>query len=385
MGVEITLLLVFVSAAVMAALALWGRQSLLIAYVAAGVIVGPEVLNLLPPTVDIAEIGTIGIMFLLFLLGLHLHPQDLGKLFKSASSITFISSLAVLGVVYVIMMSLGYSAKEAVFAGLALSFSSTIIGLKLLPTTSLHHSHTGEVIVSVLLLQDIIAIIMLLVIQAMSSGDVGITSFAPLLWLPVLAVACWQFEQRVLIPLFLKFGTVQEFIFITCLAWCLGIAFLAHMVGLSHEMGAFIAGITLATNRVSDWIAEQLKPLRDFFLVVFFFSLGATFPLGSIGSVIVPALIIAIAVMVTKVFSYDFSLRLNHETRDISREVGVRLGQSSEFTLLVVAFAASVGFVGTELTSLLQAVTLITFVLSSYLIVNKYPTPISSKATMRKD
>ena len=121
-------------------------------------------------SVNVRDVGQVGIIFLLFLLGLNLHPQKLARLFGPAARVTLVGSVLVLGAVGVYMMLVGYGFEEAMFAGLALGFSSTIIGLKLLPTTALHHRHLGEIIISVLLLQDVIAILLLLGIQALGQG-----------------------------------------------------------------------------------------------------------------------------------------------------------------------------------------------------------------------
>ena len=164
------LFLVFTGTALLAAAALQGRQSLLVAYVAAGVLVGPAALDLIPDAVDVGDVGQVGIIFLLFLLGLNLHPQKLARLFGPATRVTLLGSLLTLLTVGGFMLSIGYDWGEALFAGLAMGFSSTIIGLKLLPTTALHHRHLGEIIISVLLLQDMIAILLLLGVQGVGAG-----------------------------------------------------------------------------------------------------------------------------------------------------------------------------------------------------------------------
>ena len=174
---------------------------------------------------NVRDVGQVGIIFLLFLLGLNLHPQKLARLFGPAARVTLLGALLVLVTVGSYMLAAGYSINEALFAGLALGFSSTIIGLKLLPTTALHHRHLGEIIISVLLLQDMMAILLLLGIQALAQGGEGwVRMLMPLLALPALALACWALSRYVLIPLLMRFDTIAEYLFLATLGWCLGIA-----------------------------------------------------------------------------------------------------------------------------------------------------------------
>ena len=380
------LFLVFTGTALLAAAALLSRQSLLIAYVLAGLLAGPSGLDVIPDSVNVKDVGQVGIIFLLFLLGLNLHPQKLACLFGQAARLTLAGAILVLVPVALFCLTLGFSVYEALFAGLAMGFSSTIIGLKLLPTTALHHRHLGEIIISVLLLQDMIAIMLLLGVKAVSSGGDGwLLMLTPVAALPTLALICWVLSRFVLIPLLMRFDTIAEYIFLATIGWCLGIAILAHEMSLSHEMGAFVAGVTLAANRVATYIAETLKPLRDFFLILFFFSLGAEFPLTEVSAVVLPAAGLAALVMLIKVHSYRVLLTRDGEKPRIAREVGIRLGQASEFTLLVVVLALTEGVIGQELASLMQTATLFTFIASSYIVMNRYPTPIAVNERLRQD
>ena len=153
-------------------------------------------------------------------------------------------------------------------------FSSTIIGIKLLPTTVLHHRHIGELMIGMLLLQDLLAILVLVVLfSAAGEGDgMGSALALSTLGLPLLAGSALVIVRFVLLPLITRFDRFHEYIFLLALGWCLGMAEAAKALGLSEEIGAFIAGITIATSPISQYIAVNLKPLRDFFLILFFFS-----------------------------------------------------------------------------------------------------------------
>ena len=185
--------------------------------------------------------------------------------------------------------------------------------------------------------------------------------------------------------LFQKFDQISEYIFLATVGWCLGIAELAHAVGLSHEIGAFIAGVSLAANPIARYIAESLKPLRDFFLIMFFFGLGAGFDITSAANVILPAITLALAAVIMKPIIFKLLLRREKEKAKMSGEIGVRLGQISEFSLLVAVVAVSAEVISEKASMTVQAATLITFIVSSYWIVMRYPTPIAVDDKLRQD
>lgn len=151
-------------------------------------------------------------------------------------------------------------------------FSSTIIGIKLLPITILHHRHTGELMVGMLLVQDFVAIFILLILLSGESGSVDPVQIGmAFVALPLVFLLCVGAVRYILLPLFMRFDRIGEYVFLLAIGWCMGVAALAEIAGLSREIGAFIAGITIATSPIAQYIALSLKPLRDFFLVLFFF------------------------------------------------------------------------------------------------------------------
>jgi len=381
-----SIFLIFTGAAVLAALALFARQSLLVAYILLGGLVGPWGLQLVTDASVIQQIGHIGIIFLLFLLGLNLQPSQLARMFREALVVTAVSSLVFCAAGYLIGRAFGFSAFESLIIGAVMMFSSTIIGLKLLPTTALHHRHMGQVMVSILLLQDILAIAILVFLEAFSQSAIewqriGVLALA----IPVLITVAFLFERYVLQPLIQRFDTIQEYVFLTAIGWCLGMAQLAETAGLSYETGAFIAGVALATNPISLFIAESFKPLRDFFLIMFFFSLGASFNITVLASVFIPAAAIATVMLAAKPFVFSKLLRYSGEQQKLSLEAGVRLGQISEFSLMIAVLALNAGAISPRASYLIQATTLLTFVASSYLIMLNYPTPIAVNAKLRRD
>ena len=155
--------LVFTGAAVLSTLALFARQSLLVAYMFLGILIGPWGLGWVSALDNIRMIGDVGIIFLLFLLGLHLPPQKLVYMLRKISVVGLLSSAVFCIMGFVVSRLFGFDAVSSWVIGATMMFSSTIIGIKLLPTTVLHHQHTGEVMISVLLLQDLLAIVVMMV------------------------------------------------------------------------------------------------------------------------------------------------------------------------------------------------------------------------------
>jgi Kef-type K+ transport system membrane component KefB len=378
--------LIFAGAALVATIALFARQSMLIAYILVGIAAGPSGLNLVTDVELIKQVAHVGIIFLLFLLGMNLEPSGLTRFFRKTTVLTLVSSL----VFFVIGASIGllfqFTPVEAIIIGIAMMFSSTIIGLKLLPTTTLHQQHMGEIMISILLLQDIIAIVALLGIQ-------GLTNETSLWWetgrillaLPLLSGFAFLVSRYCIQTLLARFDRIQEYIFLLTIGWCLFISQLAHWTGLSYEIGAFIGGVSLAISPISRFITERMKPVRDFFLVMFFFSLGAGFNLDMGQQLLFPALIMAILMLTIKPIVFGWLLGKQGEKHGFSRQAGVRLGQISEFSLLIAVMARESGLLSTEAAYLIQMAALLTFIASSYYIVIRYPTPIAVDDKLRKD
>ena len=385
-SMEFSMFLIFTGAAVLATVALFARQALLVAYIVLGIVLGPWGVALVNDPAVVKDISSIGITFLLFLLGMDLLPRQLLQMLGEALSITVLSSVLFWGMGFALVMAFGYPLQAAVLVGVALMFSSTILGVKLMPTTSLHHRHTGQMIISVLLIQDLLAILVLLLLQGYGKGvDLARDILVQLGMLPVLVGVAWALERFVIEKLILRFDQIHEYIFLLAIAWCLGIAELAAVMGLSREIGAFIAGVTLASSPIALFITEKLKPLRDFFLVIFFFSLGAGFNLDTVGEILLPAALLAVFVTVIKPLVFHVLFVRAGEKRDVSLEVGFRLGQISEFSLLIAVLAEQSRFIDSITSYLIQLATLLSFVMSSYLIVLRYPTPIAVSDRLRRD
>ena len=385
MGIIESFVAIFTGAAVLAAVALYTRQPLIVAYIVIGCAIGPHGLAVVPDAALLTEIGEIGIIFLLFLVGLDLPPSKLKDMLGESVVTALASSLVFAALGAGIMLLFGYTVVEAAITGIACMFSSTILGIKLLPTTVLHHRHTGEVVIGLLLIQDLIAVVALLVLAGFDSEtSVVQTTLTVAVALPVVLGVAFAGVKFVLEPLLVRFDVFREFTFLLAIGWCLGIAYLSHAMYLSFEIGGFLAGVALANSPIAQYITENLRPLRDFFLVLFFFSVGAAIDPVLLLHVWLPTLLLAVVLVAVKPPVFRTLLLWQKESAGVSTEVAYRLGQASEFSLLLV-FVAGGTLLSAEAAHVVQGATVLTLLGSTYLVIFRFPSPIAVKATLRRD
>ncbi len=384
-SIILELSLIIVGAAVLGTLFLYARQPIIIAYIAIGVIMGPAGFGLMERTQHIEEISHFGVILLLFLIGLNLQPDKLIKLFRETWLITLSTSLVFGGASLAFALMLGFDLQSGLLFGAAMMFSSTVVGLKLIPTTALHHRRTGEIMTSILLLQDILAILVILFVTGEQSDNVLLTFLFLIGKFTVLAALAFAGVRYVMIPLMQRFDVIQEYTFLATLAWCLLLAEGAQLLGLSYELGAFVAGLSIASCQVALYIAEHLKPLREFFLILFFFAVGARISLDIDLTLLLGAVLFGALVVPFKALVFRFMFGRAGEEPRLAGELASRLGQSSEFSLLVAFSAVSAGVLAAEYAMVIQIATIVSFVISTYWVVSRYPTTISGNPRLLQD
>jgi Kef-type K+ transport system membrane component KefB len=385
-NIILELALIFAGASILATIFLYLKQPIILAYIFLGMLVGPWGIGLFEDSSHIEHISHLGIILLMFLIGLNLHPQKLSQLLKKTAVITIATCLVFALPTMLVARLFQFSWLESLIVGLSLMFSSTVVCVKLVPVASLHHKRIGEIMISILLLQDIIAVGLILFLYSSGATNISniyVEGLLLLLKAIVFTAVSYLLVRYPILALFRRFDKIQDYIFLMSLGWCLLSAEVAGSIGLSYEIGAFIAGIMLAISPISLFVAEGLKPVREFFLILFFFSIGAQFDFLVTKQVIIPGVILAGLVLLMKPSVFNVSFRLAGESASLAKELGIRLGQSSEFSLLVAYGAFNAGKIEARTSYLIQLAAISTFIISTYLVVYKYPTPISVNKPIR--
>jgi len=226
---------IFAGAALFATLFLYLKQPIILAYIVLGIFIGPKGLGLITDAEQIEQLSHIGIILLLFLLGLNFQPAKLVGLLGRVGIVTLATCFIFMLLSLVTALALGYPIIDSLIIGVALMFSSTIVSLKLIPTTQLHHHHVGEVMISVLLLQDVIAIVLILLVTEGGMDNIAVSVTLLFLKLIMLCLLSFVIVRLVITKLFIKFDVIKEHTFILALGWGLFVAGAAKLLGLSFD------------------------------------------------------------------------------------------------------------------------------------------------------
>ena len=376
--------LIVAVSALSACIGVVSRQPIVVAYIAAGILLGPWGFSLVKNVELINDISHIGVVMLLFLAGLVLHPQRLISLFRKTMLITIGAGAVFTVLIGTLLVLWRFPLAEAVITGTALFFSSTILVVKLLPTTTLHQQRMGSLCIAILVAQDLIAITILLFLKGERPDSWVGAVLVPLRGIAGIAVVM-LLEQFAIRPLMRRVEYYHEVLLLLALGWCFGIAAGADYIGFSHETGAFIAGLALARSPISYFLSEGLKFFRDFFLVLFFFTLGAQINLPVVKEIWMVALAAGVLLLAVKPLLYRWLFIRSGEQNRFSTEIGIRLGQSSEFSLIVAVVAAEHAFISLKMSQLIQLTAIFTMIVSSYLTVAFFPSPLGAKSTLKQD
>ncbi len=355
------------------------RQPSIIAFILTGLIVGPLGYSQFHAGATLDTLGQIGIALLLFMVGLELnfrHIKQLGKvaLITGLGQIIFTASIG-----YLIVKLLGFSSIPALYIAIALTFSSTIIVVKLLTEKRDLQSLYARICVGFLIVQDFAALAILIFLGGISavSGD------------PFRQLPSWQFliasgiKVLVLILLLLwisrhvfpkllgRFQKSDELLLIFSMAWALGLAAFMSLpiIGFSLEVGGFVAGLALANSQVHYEISARIKSLRDFFIVIFFIVFGTKLVFAGIGALFLPAILLSLFVLIGNPLIMLFIMgALGYKPRT-SFFAAVTVAQISEFSFVVVALGNRLGHVSDQVLGLVTLVGIITITASSYMIL----------------
>lgn len=342
------------------------KQPLTIGYIATGIILGPSLLNIVKTTDFIGTFAQFGIVVLLFTVGLNLSP----KVFRQVGKASLLTGggqiilTALLG--FAISYFLGYPVLSSIYVAIALTFSSTIIVMKFLSDSGDGDTLHGRISVGVLLVQDVAVMIILAVISSLSSKagnalsilNIGVIGAILLLLVPI--------SIYVLPKIMKSVAKSQEYLLLFSLGWCLLLAVVFNKLKFSMEIGALLAGVTLSLSPYRHEIVSKVKPLRDFFIFLFFVSLGAQLTLVNIETSLTLILILSAFVLIGKPIIVYTIMNIQGYTKKSSLAAGLALSQISEFSLILLAMGVKVGHISSDTLSIITIVTLVSIAGSAY-------------------
>lgn len=346
------------------------KQPLIIAHIITGVLVGPSLLNLISSTETITLFSHMGVSLLLFVVGLSLNPKIIREV-GFVSLVTGVGQVVFTTVIgFFLSLALGFPARTAAYIGIALSFSSTILILKLLSDKNETDTLYGKISIGFLLVQDLIAICILIIVSSLNGGaNAEILVLGTVLKGAGLLIALLLAGAYVLPHLTRIAAKNQEMLLLFSISWAFALSLLFYKTGFSLEIGALMAGITLSLSPYRYEISSKMKPFRDFFLVLFFIMLGYQVTFVDLAQYIVPIILFSLVVLIGNPLIVLILMGLMGHTKRNSFLAGMTVAQVSEFSHILVALGVSIGHLGKGILSIITAVALITIAISSYLVL----------------
>lgn len=365
-------------AAAAGALAQFLRQPLIVAFIAVGILLGPSALGWVTHSSEIELFARLGIALLLFVVGLKL---DL-HIIRSVGPVALITGLgqviftSVIG--YLIGLALGMSHITALYVAVALTFSSTIIIVKLLSDKREVDSLHGRIAVGFLIVQDIVVVLVMIGLTAFgsqSSSDLSMLQEALFILLKgaLMLVSVAVLMRYILPPLLHRLAHSPELLMLFAIAWAVLGAAAGDALGFSKEVGAFLAGISIASTPYRELVAARLVSLRDFLLLFFFIELGAGLELGTLGAQLGAAGLFSVFVLIGNPLIVMAIMGYMGYRKRTGFLAGLAVAQISEFSLILAALGLSLGHLGQETVGLITLVGLITISLSTYMILYSHP------------
>ena len=360
--------LVLALAAAVSLLARIFRQPPIIGYIISGFVVGPALLNVIHAEEAFSSFSQIGIALLLFMVGLGLNVSSI----RSTGKPVFVTFLVVAtglgGIGYGISQALGFSQVESLLMATALLFSSTIVVVKALTDKKGQSRLYGQLALGITLLEDIVATFALLAVTV-SGSESGLTAAGLLLAKGLAIATVLIFVGAFIMPRLTRFfASTQELLFLFSLAWTFGVASAFAWAGFSIEVGALFAGVSLAHLPYAQEMGTRLKPLRDFFIILFFIGLGIHLGFDQVRSAVLPSIVLAAVVMLFKPLFTMIGLGLLGYTKQTGFKTSIHLAQISEFSIILLVLATSKGLIDSQLTTVITLTALITITLSTYMM-----------------
>lgn len=369
-SVVFDLAIVILIAAAFGVIARMFKQPTILAYLATGICIAAVGMFAVGSNETFTAFSELGVMLLLFMVGLEINYTSL-RLVGVQSLILGLGQIAfTFGVGYILTSWLGFSSLASAYIAIALTFSSTIVVVKLLSDRKEMNSLYGKLALGILLVQDVIAILLLVILSGIGRG--AEFSFWNLILVLVEAIALFVgmliLGRRVFPIIFDKVARSNELLFLVSMAWVFLVAAFVSKIGFSVEIAGFLAGLALANSSEHHEIASRVKPLRDFFLIVFFVVLGASISFANFSAVVIPVLILSLFVLIGNPLIVMIIMGFMGYRKRTSFMTGVSIAQVSEFSMVLVAIGFKLGHIGNDAVTTVTVTGVITIMLSTYLI-----------------
>ena len=358
--------LMIIIATIFAYLAKLLKQPFMLAYILTGVIIGP-LLGVITNTTTIIIMSEIGIAFLLFIVGLEIDLKRLKNVGVIASIGGVIQILSLFSFGFIMAMILGFVTMEAAYIGIIIAFSSTMVVIKLLSDKKELDTLHGRIVVGILLVEDFFIILTLSVLTTLNDFSGWILILSLVKGLAVVAIAF--LASKYFFPSIFRFAAKSpELLFTLSISVCFLFSMMFNYAGFSIVIGAFVAGITLANLPYNIEIVSRVKPLRDFFAIIFFISLGMTLLLSSINMIIKPLIILMLFILLIKPLITLFLCSFFGYNVRTGFQAAMALPQISEFSLIIAMQGLALGHIGKSIFSLTVILAIVTMTMTSYFI-----------------
>lgn len=361
---------IIVIAAFLALLARVLKQPLVLAYILTGLIMSPSLIGVVKNSEVITTFSEFGIAFLLFFAGLEMNIRKIKEIGKTATSIGIIQFLALAFISFLILLLFSFRKEEIIFLAIAIPFSSALI-VKLLGDKHRLDTLHARIAIGILLVQDIIAIIALTILSTKTFAIFPVSLL--LLKAAIIASFAFLLSKTIINPLFKFSARSTEMLFLSATAVCFLFVLLAllpflGMPSLSVVVGAFIAGVMLANSPFKTEIQGSIKGLRDFFVLLFFVSIGMQLVIADISKIIIPSIALVAVVLLAEPLITMVLVRISGYTKRTSFFTGFYQAQTSEVSLIIVMLGVMLGHVGSAAFSVIVLVTIITMAFTTLLV-----------------
>lgn len=350
------------------------KQPLIISYILTGIIAGPYLFNIINSNELLTTFSHLGISLLLFVVGLGLNPRIIRET-GQASLVTGLGQVIFTSIIgFFICRAFGFSLAYAAYAAVAMTFSSTIIIMKLLSDKGETETLHGRIAIGFLIVQDLVAILALMALSSLGNGEVLFSHILSTLLKGFGLLSLLTLVGYLLIPKFLKYVALsQELLLLFSVAWVTALAALFHIFGFSIESGALLAGVLLSLSPYRYEIASKMRPLRDFFIVIFFILLGTQMSFGDIGHQLVPIIFLSLFILIGNPLIVMVLMGWLGYTKKTGFLCGLTVAQISEFSLILIALGVKMEHIPHSALSFMTAVGLITIAGSTYMILYSDP------------